>query len=69
MRNIPLGQLSEHLGELAKDRPIVVHCQGGGRSSIAAGLLKANGFEQVANLTGGYGEWARAGLEADIESS
>ena len=69
VRNIPLGQLSEHFGELAKDRPIVVHCQGGGRSSIAAGLLKANGFEQVANLTGGYGEWARAGLETDIESS
>jgi hydroxyacylglutathione hydrolase len=63
--NIPLGQLAEHLGELSRDRPIVVHCQGGGRSSIAASLLKANGFPDVSNLAGGYDEWVGEGLETE----
>ncbi|MDQ2668588.1 MAG: MBL fold metallo-hydrolase, partial [Gemmatimonadota bacterium] len=63
--NIPLGSLPDRLNELSRDRPVVVHCQGGGRSSIAAGILKANGFDDVANLVGGFGEWARAGLEVE----
>ncbi|MEP7001917.1 MAG: MBL fold metallo-hydrolase [bacterium] len=60
--NIPLGQLAEHLGELSKDRPVVLHCQGGGRSSIAASILAKNGFQDVSNLVGGYREWAREKL-------
>ena len=36
------------------DKTVVVQCQGGGRSSIAASLLQKMGRKNVANLTGGY---------------
>jgi hydroxyacylglutathione hydrolase len=60
--NIPVGFLAEHLAELPTDRPLVLHCQGGGRSSIAASVLQARGLTNVVNLVGGYGAWAKAGL-------
>jgi hydroxyacylglutathione hydrolase len=59
--NIPLGQLAARAAELPRDRPLVVHCQGGGRSAIAASVLQSLGFTDVANLTGGFGEWAKSG--------
>jgi hydroxyacylglutathione hydrolase len=63
--HIPLGSLPDRLKEISPDTPIVVHCQGGGRSAIAASILKANGFTDVANLTGGYGEWEKKGLPTE----
>jgi hydroxyacylglutathione hydrolase len=63
--NIPLGQLADRIGELSPDLPIVVHCQGGGRSAIAASILLANGFKDVANLGGGYGEWSKEHLPTE----
>jgi len=51
--NIPLSRLLEHLDGLPRDRPIVVHCSTGYRSSTAASLLRLAGFEQVADLVGG----------------
>ena len=63
--HIPLGSLPDRLKEISPDTPIVVHCQGGSRSAIAASILKANGFDDVANLTGGFGEWAKKGLPTE----
>ncbi len=40
------------------DKPIVVHCAGGWRSSVAASLLRANGIQHVSDLLGGYNQWA-----------
>lgn len=60
--NIPVGYLSEHIGELPTDRPVVVQCQAGGRSAIAASVLKAHGVSRVINLTGGFNAWRSAGL-------
>ena len=54
---IPLAQLRSRIDELPIDRPIVVHCAGGWRSSVAASLLRAHGIEQVSDLIGGYNEW------------
>jgi hydroxyacylglutathione hydrolase len=59
--NIPVGYLADRLDEVPADRPLVVHCQGGGRSAIAASVLQARGVTDVLNLTGGYQEWVRAG--------
>ena len=59
--NIPVGYLAEHLDALPTDRPLIVHCQGGGRSAIAASLLQARGRTNVVNLLGGYAAWTRAG--------
>ena len=48
-RNIPVGELSSRLGELPKDKPIVVYCAVGARSATAAGLLAEAGYD-VRNL-------------------
>jgi glyoxylase-like metal-dependent hydrolase (beta-lactamase superfamily II)/rhodanese-related sulfurtransferase len=55
--NIPLAQLRNRLDMLPTDRPIVVHCAGGWRSSVAASLLRAQGFDDVWDLAGGYNAW------------
>jgi rhodanese-related sulfurtransferase len=54
--HIPLGQLRERLGELPRDRRILVHCQSGQRSYNAARILMQRGFA-VRNLAGSYKTW------------
>jgi len=60
--HIYLGDLPARAASLRKDEPIVVHCQGGTRSSIAASLLAREGFSNVATLTGGVDAWRKAAL-------
>jgi hydroxyacylglutathione hydrolase len=60
-RHVPLGDLPDRVGDLPKDRPIVVHCQAGGRAAIAASLLLARGFSDVRIFSGGFSEWKSAG--------
>jgi hydroxyacylglutathione hydrolase len=55
--------LPERLGEVPLDRPLVVMCGSGYRSTIGASVLERGGFTQVANLTGGMKTWTDAGLE------
>jgi hydroxyacylglutathione hydrolase len=64
-RHVPLGELQAALQTLPSDRPVVVHCQGGTRSAIAASLLDAHGGRQVINLAGGFTEWQSAGLPVE----
>jgi glyoxylase-like metal-dependent hydrolase (beta-lactamase superfamily II)/rhodanese-related sulfurtransferase len=59
---MPLPRLLDRLGELDPGAPTVVHCAGGYRSSIAASVLRANGFSDVSDLIGGFGAWSAAGL-------
>jgi hydroxyacylglutathione hydrolase len=59
--NVPVGHLTDHLSELERHRPLVLQCQGGGRSAIAASLLRGRGFTNVVNLVGGFGAWQAAG--------
>ncbi|MGZ8471479.1 MAG: MBL fold metallo-hydrolase [Gemmatirosa sp.] len=67
--NIPVGYLAERLGELPTDRPVVVHCQAGARSAIAASVLQARGLTNVVNMVGGYGAWQQAGLPVTRDDS
>ncbi len=60
--HIPLGYLAERAADIPAGRPIVVQCQSGGRSAIAASLLGRLGVANVVNLTGGITAWAAAGL-------
>ncbi|MGK2903354.1 MAG: MBL fold metallo-hydrolase [Mycobacterium sp.] len=54
---IPVGQLPSRLSELDPAKPTVVYCAGGYRSSVAASLLRQNGFADVSDILGGYGAW------------
>ncbi|WP_347259034.1 rhodanese-like domain-containing protein, partial [Methylocaldum sp.] len=57
--NIPLNRLAERSGELPRDRPIVVHCGTGYRSSIATSLLEDQGFDNTIDLVGGFNAWEK----------
>jgi NADPH-dependent 2,4-dienoyl-CoA reductase/sulfur reductase-like enzyme/rhodanese-related sulfurtransferase len=57
--HIPLDELRARVGELPRDREIIVACQSGQRSYFACRLLKQNGF-QVRNLTGAWRTWHTA---------
>jgi hydroxyacylglutathione hydrolase len=59
---VPLNHLVERLTELPAGRPLLVHCAGGYRSSIAVSLLQLNRFSAVSELAGGLGAWEAAGL-------
>lgn len=54
--HIPLDELRSRLQEVPRDREIIVYCQTGQRSYIAARLLSQQGF-RVRNLTGSYRTW------------
>jgi len=43
--------------KLDKNKPYIVYCAVGGRSSKAASYMKANGFHNVYNMLGGYNQW------------
>jgi hydroxyacylglutathione hydrolase len=60
--SLPLTHLTERLGELPKNRPLLVHCAGGYRSSVAASILQEKGFSQLQELAGGIAAWESAGL-------
>lgn len=60
--HIPLAELQDRVGELPHDEPIVVHCAGGYRSSLAASILRNHGFKQVSDLAGGIMTYQDAGL-------
>jgi hydroxyacylglutathione hydrolase len=57
-----LGDLPEKVRDLNPDKPVVVYCASGYRSSLAASLLQARGFRQVRNVPGGYSAWTAADL-------
>ncbi|GAA3993202.1 MBL fold metallo-hydrolase [Thermobifida alba] len=52
--HIPLAELPSRMDEVPSGRPVVVHCAGGYRSSVAASLLRARGRSDVSDLLGGY---------------
>lgn len=52
--NIPLSQLRDRLAELPRDQRIVSYCQKGQRGYLAACALHGHGFDDVANLRGGF---------------
>jgi rhodanese-related sulfurtransferase len=59
---IPLNHLTERVGELPANRPLLVYCAGGYRSSIAASLLQRRGFAEVSEIAGGITAWESANL-------
>lgn len=52
-RHLPLPKLAASLNQVSKTEPLAVICGSGYRSSIAASLLLARGFNRVQNVMGG----------------
>jgi rhodanese-related sulfurtransferase len=48
-------ELDQRMAEVPKDKPVVVYCQSGGRASMAAQAMQAQGYE-VYNL-GAMSSW------------
>jgi sulfur-carrier protein adenylyltransferase/sulfurtransferase len=62
--NISRGFLEFRIGSAVGDptTPVVLYCQSGLRSMLAARALKELGYETVINLKGGYQKWVQSGL-------
>jgi rhodanese-related sulfurtransferase len=64
--HLPLEELAGRSGELDPERPVVLYCRGGNRSSMAAEALAGAGFDAV-KLSEGIVGWKEAALEIDPE--
>jgi rhodanese-related sulfurtransferase len=59
--HLPLAELAERVGEVDKDRPVVLYCRGGNRSTMATDALTDAGYDAV-KLSEGIVGWSKAGL-------
>jgi sulfur-carrier protein adenylyltransferase/sulfurtransferase len=55
---IPVSQVAARIGEIAKDKPVVVHCRSGARSANVIAALEAQGYTNLSNLQGGIIAWS-----------
>jgi hydroxyacylglutathione hydrolase len=60
-----LGELQDKISELDRGRAYATYCASGFRASIAASILKKNGFENVRNVPGSWKAWIAADYETE----
>jgi len=60
-QHIPYEQLEQRIGEVSRERTIVVYCTSGVRSSLATSIFERHGMD-AANVRGGFSAWRSAGL-------
>lgn len=65
-KHLPLDELAGRTGEIDKDRPVILYCRGGNRSTMATEALAAAGYD-AAKLSEGIVGWAEAGLPLEPE--
>lgn len=58
---IPLPELSERIGDVPADQPVIVVCRSGNRSGRATDTLRHAGIDAV-NLDGGMNAWTASGF-------
>jgi rhodanese-related sulfurtransferase len=61
---IPLSELAARQDEIPNDRPLLVICQGGGRSARAVEALMNAGYDAT-NVVGGTKAWVEAGFPVE----
>jgi rhodanese-related sulfurtransferase len=66
--HLPLAELAERAGEIDRERPVVLYCRGGNRSTMAAEALAAEGYD-AAKLSEGIVGWADADLPLEPEGA
>jgi hydroxyacylglutathione hydrolase len=64
--NLPLNQLAQRFSEIPRDGQVVIHCQGGYRSSIGTSLLQREGFDNLLDLVGGFQAWSASHLPVEM---
>jgi len=65
-KHMEFSDLSQKVGTLDRDKPLVLYCRIGGRSSVALQAFKASGFD-AHHMDGGLLAWAAAGLPLEPE--
>ena len=60
-----LPELREKSATLDKKKPTAVYCASGYRASLAASILKQEGFEDVHNIPGSWQAWKKAGFPVE----
>lgn len=60
--NVPLNEINQHLAEFPKDSTFVLHCAGGYRSMIASSILKQRGWQDFADVKGGFEDLSKTSL-------
>ena len=68
-REVPLAFLTKLPDALDRSAPVLVYSACGHRSVVAASVLRAAGFADVADLLGGYRAWEGAGLRVVREAA
>lgn len=58
--HIPLAEVIAHKDTIPADKPVVVYCEKGIRSTIVIQRLEAAGFDNLYNLSGGMQNWRKA---------
>ncbi len=64
--HVPLAELAERTGEIDPERPVILYCRGGTRSTMATDALAHAGFD-AAKLGEGIVGWDEAGLPLEPE--
>ncbi|WP_341537082.1 rhodanese-like domain-containing protein [Methanosarcina barkeri] len=60
-KHIYVGKLNKNMDKVPKDSQVIVYCDSSRRSSIAASILKKNGYNNVYNVLGSMTAWKNAG--------
>ena len=55
---IPINEVPQRIGEIDREREVVVQCKSGGRSQRVAEFLAQAGYAKVSNLAGGIIAWS-----------
>lgn len=62
---IPTGEVANRLSEIPKDKPVIVTCRSGNRSSTITKYLREQGYTNVHNMEGGIVAWQGAGYPVE----
>ena len=63
--HVYVGELLQHLGEIPKNKPVVIYCDAGFKGSLAASILARNNYRAVTNVLGGMAAWRQAGFDLE----
>ena len=56
-----IGTMMNNLNKINKDKKVLIHCQGGDRSTIGYSLLRKEGYTNVYNYSASMNEWIALG--------